>query len=157
MNTRNFKISTYLRCAICAAVALCGPPICDPTEKTSSSDIVPSFVSCWSATRFAILLTWGIGGTWKGLSTNSFKPQISNQSKYDVLHPFWSAPAKAKKSRGVEEREREAAFGRGARSSKLLRCSSCFHHLQKFPCVTRAFEVFRDDAVLPGSTVVKLP
>ena len=43
---------------------------------------------------------------------------------------FPKRDGKAKKGRGVEEREREPASGRGARSSRLLRCSSCIHHLQ---------------------------
>ena len=50
---------THLLAAICAAVALRGPPICDPSEKPSPSDNAPSFVSCVSATRFAMSTSAG--------------------------------------------------------------------------------------------------
>lgn len=98
MNTRSSKISTYLRCAICAAVALGGPPICDPTEKPSSSDIDSPFVSCWSATRLAIFAEVGCSrGRRERLSTDSFKRQISSLSKYDVLFPLSSTMARSRR------------------------------------------------------------
>ena len=151
-NTRNSTISTYLRDAICAAVALCGPPICDPTEKTSSSDIVPSFVSCWSATRFAIFAEVGCGRKVKTPFERMFQASNIKCEQLWNFRRFLERDGKAKKSRGVAEREseREAAFGRGARSSRLLRCSSSNHHDPKFCYVIRAFvlKVLREDVVL---------
>ncbi len=132
INTRNIKISTYLRWAICAAVALGGPPICDPTEKTSSSGIPPSFVSCWSATRFAIFAEVGRGQKVKMPLDQIFQaPNIKSEQLW-YSQRFLKRDSKTKKSRGAEECERKAASGRGALSSRLLRCSCSIHHLQNF-------------------------
>ena len=111
MNTRNTKISTYLRCAICAAVALGGPPICDPTEKTSSSDIPPSFVSCWSATRFAIFAEVRCGQKVKMPLDRFFNPQISSLSDYGVLDAFSSATARLRVAVLKSVRERPHPVG----------------------------------------------
>ena len=145
MNTRNFKFSTYLRCAICAAVALCGPPICEPTEKTSSSDVVPSFVSCWSATLFAIFAMVGYRRNVRNF------PPIPLSLKYQIrASMMFSTLSEARQqgredSRGVEERQREAAFGREGRS--VIEASSLFFLLSpspKFPlCDTRFRSVSR--------------
>lgn len=82
----------------------------------------------------------------RAFSTNPFKPPKSNLSKYDVLNAISSATARPRNSRDVEERERGPAFGRGARSSRLLRCSSYVHHSQNF-FVIRAVNGLCEDAV----------
>ena len=128
---------TYLRCAICAAVAFCGPPIWDPTVKTSSSDIVPSFVSCWSATRFAIFSV--VGCSRKAERPLDQCPEGWNIKSEQVgdFQCYLKRDGNAQKGRDVEEGERQAGSGRAAQSSKLLRCSSsCIHHLQNDACVT---------------------
>ena len=59
----------------------------------------------------------------------------SEQAGYFQL--YIKRDGNARKGRDVEEGERQAASGRAARSSRLLRCSSsCIHHFQNYPCVT---------------------
>ena len=130
------KLFTYLRCAICAAVALCGPPICDPTVKTSSSDIAPSFVSCWSAARFAIFALAGCSRkAEKAFRLILFQPRESSLSRCLVLNAFSSATGKAKRvARSMSVREKPHP-GRGAWSSRILRCSSCIQHCQNFASI----------------------
>ena len=131
-HTRNSRISTYLRCAICAAVAFCGPPIWDPTVKTSSSDIVPSFVSCWSATRFAIFAEVGCSRKATRLFDQCLQGSNINSEQVCCSQCYLKRDSKAQKGRDCGERERQPASGRGAWSSSLLCCSSCVDHFQNF-------------------------
>ena len=62
---------------------------------------------------------------------------------FSISQCFLKRDSEANKGRGAEEgeREREAASGRGARSSRLLRLFSYIYHLQNVFILIRALEV----------------
>lgn len=144
--TQTSKLFTYLRCAICAAVALGGPPICDPTEKTSSSDIAPSFVSCWSAARFAIVAGGKVlaeGGQASGPIL--LKPRGITSEQLWCSQCFLKRDKRGYKGREVEERGERSRIRSGRsviEASPLFFLHSPF---PEFPLVTRAFEVLYED------------